>query len=147
MVVPSPRHLVALGDVDPVRAAPLADAGLTPYHAIRRALPLRPGAGVVVIGVGGLGHVAVQLLRALTACRVVAIDRRPAALDAAAAAGAAVTLEADALTASEVRRAAGGRGAGRVPDFGGVGARPGLAPGAGPAGGRRRAGRRGGGRG
>src|SRR5918912_325181 len=88
MVVPSPRHLVALGDVDPIRAAPLADAGLTPYHAIRRALPLAPGAGAVVIGVGGLGHVAVQLLRALSACRrIVAVDRRAEALEAAAAAG------------------------------------------------------------
>jgi propanol-preferring alcohol dehydrogenase len=135
MVVPSPRHLIALGDVDPIRAAPLADAGLTPYHAIRRALPLRPGAGVVVIGVGGLGHVAVQLLRALTACRVVAIDRRPAALEAAAAAGAAVTLEAGALTAPEVRRAAGGRGAELVLDFVGVDATLDLAAGAVAAGG------------
>src|SRR5919204_698097 len=68
VVVPSPRLLVPLGDLDPVRAAPLADAGLTPYHAIRRALPLPAGSAVVVIGVGGLGHVAVQLLGALTTC-------------------------------------------------------------------------------
>jgi propanol-preferring alcohol dehydrogenase len=130
MVVPSPRHLVPLGDLDPVRAAPLADAGLTPYHAIRRALPLPPGAGAVVIGVGGLGHVAIQILRALTACRVVAIDRRPEALEAAAAAGAAVTLPADGLAAPDVRRAAGGRGAALVLDFVGVDATLDLAAGA-----------------
>jgi propanol-preferring alcohol dehydrogenase len=135
MVVPSPRHLVALGDLEPIRAAPLADAGLTPYHAIRRALPLAPGCGAVVIGVGGLGHVAVQILRALTACRVVAIDRRPAALEAAAAAGAAVTLEADGLSAAEVRRAAGRRGAELVLDFVGVDATLDLAAGAVAAGG------------
>jgi alcohol dehydrogenase, propanol-preferring len=130
MVVPSPRHLVPLGDLDPVVAAPLADAGLTSYHAIRRALPLPPGGGVVVIGVGGLGHVAVQLLRALTACRVVAVDRRAAALEAAADAGAAVTLLADGLTASELRSAAGARGAALVLDFVGVDATLSLAAGA-----------------
>jgi len=108
IVVPSARHLVPLGDLDPLAAAPLADAGLTPYHAIRRALPLPPGSGAVVIGVGGLGHVAVQLLRALTACRVIAVDRRALALEAAAAAGAATTLLADGLAPDEVRRAAGG---------------------------------------
>jgi propanol-preferring alcohol dehydrogenase len=135
MIVPSPRHLVALGDLHPVRAAPLADAGLTPYHAIRRALPLPPGAGAVVIGVGGLGHVALQILRALTACRIVAIDRRPQALEAAAAAGAAVTLQADGLTPAELRRAAGRRGAELVLDFVGVDATLDLAAGAVTAGG------------
>jgi propanol-preferring alcohol dehydrogenase len=112
MIVPSPRLTVALGDLDPVAAAPLADAALTPYHAIRRALPrLRAGAGAVVIGVGGLGHVAVQILRALTSCRIVAVDRREQALELAARDGAHVTLAADGLTAREARRAAGGRGA------------------------------------
>jgi propanol-preferring alcohol dehydrogenase len=135
MVVPSARHLVPLGDLDPAGAAPLADAGLTPYHAIRRALPLDPGAGVVVIGVGGLGHVAIQILRAVTACRIVAIDRRPEALEAAAAAGAAVTLAADGLAAQEVRRAAGERGAALVLDFVGVDATLDLAAGAVAAGG------------
>jgi alcohol dehydrogenase, propanol-preferring len=117
VVIPSPRLLVALGDLDPVSAAPLADAALTPYHAIRRHLhELRPGATAVVIGVGGLGHVAVQLLRALTACRIVAIDTRAEALGLAARSGAHATLEAAGLTAREVRRAGGGRGAALVID-------------------------------
>ena len=117
MVVPSPRLTVPLGDLDPVAAAPLADAALTPYHAICRVLPrLRAGAGAVVIGVGGLGHVAVQLLRALTSCRIVAVDRRADALEVAARDGADVTLAADGLTVSEARRAAGGRGAALVID-------------------------------
>jgi alcohol dehydrogenase, propanol-preferring len=121
MIVPSPRLTVALGDLDPVAAAPLADAALTPYHAIRRALPsLREGAAALVIGVGGLGHVAVQILRALTSCRVVAVDRRDTALELAARDGADVTLPADGLTADEVRRAAGGRGAALVIDCVGV---------------------------
>jgi alcohol dehydrogenase, propanol-preferring len=116
MVVASPRLTVPLGDLDPVSAAPLADAALTPYHAIRRHLhELRPGATAVVVGVGGLGHVAVQLLRALTACRIVAIDPRAEALDLAAS-GAHATLDAAGVTAREVRRAGGGRGVALVID-------------------------------
>jgi propanol-preferring alcohol dehydrogenase len=121
MIVPSSRLTVPLGDLDPVAAAPLADAALTPYHAIQRALPhLRDGSGAVVIGVGGLGHVAVQILRALTSCRIVAVDRREQALEVAARDGADVTLAADGLTAGEARRAAGGRGAALVIDCVGV---------------------------
>jgi alcohol dehydrogenase, propanol-preferring len=121
MIVPSSRLTVPLGDLDPVAAAPLADAALTPYHAIRRALPcLRDGSGAVVIGVGGLGHVAVQILRALTSCRIVAVDRREQALEVAARDGADVMLASDRLTAPEARRAAGGRGAALVIDCVGV---------------------------
>ena len=121
MIVPSPRLTVPLRDLDPVAAAPLADAALTPYHAIRRALPsLRAGSAAVVIGVGGLGHVAVQILRALTSCRIIAVDRREQALELAARDGADATLAADGLTARAVRRAAGGRGAALVIDCVGV---------------------------
>ena len=67
MLVPDARLLVPLGDLDPRDAAPLSDAALTPYHAIKLALPqLVPGTSAVVIGVGGLGHMAVQMLRALS---------------------------------------------------------------------------------
>jgi alcohol dehydrogenase, propanol-preferring len=121
MIVPSPRLTVPLGDLDPVAAAPLADAALTPYHAIRRALPwLRAGSGAVVIGVGGLGHVAVQILRALTSCRIVAVDRREQALEIAARDGADVMLAADGRTTREAPRAAGARGAALVIDCVGV---------------------------
>ena len=64
MLVPHPRHLVPLGSLDPVRAAPLADAGVTPYRAVRRAGQwLVPGARVLLIGGGGLGQFALQYLR------------------------------------------------------------------------------------
>jgi propanol-preferring alcohol dehydrogenase len=64
MLVPHPRHLVSLGDLDPPRAAPLADAGITPLRAVRRAMPwLLPGSRVLVIGAGALGQFALQLLR------------------------------------------------------------------------------------
>ncbi len=76
-LVPSARLLVPLpAALDPREAAPLADAGLTPYHAVKRALPLLgAGSTAVVIGAGGLGQMAVQLLRALSGARVVAVDQ------------------------------------------------------------------------
>jgi propanol-preferring alcohol dehydrogenase len=88
---------------------------------VKRALrDLSPGSAAVVIGVGGLGHVAVQLLRALSGCRVVAIDRRQEALEMALEAGADVALRSDELDSQDVRRAAGGRGAALVIDCVGV---------------------------
>ena len=66
MIVPHPRHLVPLRSLDPVRAASLADAGVTPYRAVRRAAPwLLPGARVLLIGCGALGQFALQYLRLL----------------------------------------------------------------------------------
>lgn len=89
VVVPA-RSLVPLPDgLDPVAAAPLADAALTPFHAIRRAeRTLRPGSTAAVIGVGGLGHLAVQILKRTTGATVVAVDRRAEALKLALRCGA-----------------------------------------------------------
>ena len=86
VVVPA-RNLVPLGDADPVAAAPLADAGLTPYHAIKNALPNLAGGGrfALVIGLGGLGQIAVQILTALTGATVIATDMKPDAMERAEA--------------------------------------------------------------
>ncbi len=89
VIVPSARYLLPLGELDPVRAAPLADAGVTPYRAVRRfRQTLRDGDSVVVIGVGGLGQFAVQFLKLLTNARVVALDRVPGKLTRATNLGA-----------------------------------------------------------
>jgi propanol-preferring alcohol dehydrogenase len=88
VVVPA-RNLVALGDVDPIHAAPLTDAGMTALHAVERARPLlEPGATAAVVGIGGLGHLAVQFLRATSEVRVLAVDVDRARLDFAAEIGA-----------------------------------------------------------
>ncbi len=118
MLVPAARLLVPLPDgLDPVKAAPLTDAGLTPYHAVRRSWPkLGPGSTAVVVGVGGLGHLAVQVVRATTAARVVAVDTREEARSLAAAEGADLTV-APEDAAAEIRAATGGRGADVVLDF------------------------------
>ncbi|MCU4184458.1 NAD(P)-dependent alcohol dehydrogenase [Acidiferrimicrobium sp. IK] len=119
MLVPSSRLLLALPDgLDPLHAAPLTDAALTPYHAIRRSWPkLTPGSHAVVIGVGGLGHMAVQILRATTAARIVAVDARPEALTLATEYGADAVVQAGAAAAEEIRAATGGRGADVVLDL------------------------------
>ncbi len=65
VLVPEARFLVPIGDLDPVEAAPLTDAGLTTYTAIKSALPgIYPGSTAVVIGIGGLGFYAIQFLTA-----------------------------------------------------------------------------------
>lgn len=117
MLVPSPRFLVPLGDLDPRTAAPLSDAALTPYHAIKRSLHrLVPGSAALVVGVGGLGHVAVQLLRALSPAMVIATDVSADKLALAKEAGADHGLPADQDVAGQVRELTGGRGAALVLD-------------------------------
>ena len=75
MIVDDSRHLVPLLGLDPVKAAPLTDAGLTPYHAIKPVLSkLVPGSTAVVIGAGGLGHLGIQILKALSSCQVIVLD-------------------------------------------------------------------------
>jgi len=121
MTVPL-RNLVALGDADPVAAAPLADAGLTPYHAIKMALPRLAGGGkhAVVIGLGGLGLVAVQILRAITGAQVIATDLKPRAMARAREFGA-VTVDSGPDQVDQIRDLTKGRGADAVFDFVGAG--------------------------
>lgn len=75
-LVPSTRFLIPLGSIDPREAAPLSDAALTSYHAIKRSIGLLgAGSTVVIIGTGGLGQMAIQVLKALTAATtVIALD-------------------------------------------------------------------------
>ncbi len=94
MLVPDARFLVKVPDaLDLVDAAPLTDAGLTPYHAVTLSLPkLVPGAHVVTIGVGGLGHMGIQVLAALSGATITALDTRPEALQLATECGAHHTI-------------------------------------------------------
>ena len=119
MLVPDARHLVLLPDgLDPVRAAPLTDAALTPYHAVRRSWQkLAPGSTAVCIGIGGLGHLGVQVLRATTAAAVIAVDPRESARELAKRSGADLVLAPGPELVAEIRDATGGRGADVVLDF------------------------------
>ena len=130
MVVPDVRHLVPLTDLDPLDAAPLTDAGLTPYHAVKRSLELLvPGSTAVVIGVGGLGHLGVQILDAVCPATIIAVDTRDSALRLATDAGAAHALLADDA-AAEITGLTRGLGADVVLDFVGSDASMQLAVGA-----------------
>jgi propanol-preferring alcohol dehydrogenase len=123
MLVPAARLLVPLGDLSPVKAAPLTDAALTPYHAIKLALPhLNAESTVVVMGVGGLGHMAIQLLRVLAPVRIIAADVDDRKLKQAKALGAdEVVNNRDATSAAErILKITGSRGAGLVLDCVGV---------------------------
>lgn len=121
LIVDDKRHLVPLGDLDPVEAVSLTDAGLTPYHAIVSARDhLVPGSTAVVIGVGGLGHVGIQIIRALSDARVIAVDVSQDKLDLAREVGAAETVLSGPETAARIRELAGGRGAEAVFDFAGM---------------------------
>ncbi|GGN76862.1 oxidoreductase [Nocardia rhizosphaerihabitans] len=122
------RSFVPIGDMDFAQAAPLADAALTPMHAIRGASDqLWPGATAVAIGIGGLGHVAVQLLKAMTETRVIAVDVDADKLALATACGADIALQAGDATAAAILELTGGRGAEAVFDFVGADATAKLA--------------------
>ena len=103
VLVPSARYLVPIGSLDPVRAAPLADAGVTPYRAVRRAQPwLAPGARVLIIGFGALGQFALQYLLRLAGLAVFVHDLDPAKLALARSLGAAAWVDASGASVDVV---------------------------------------------
>jgi len=102
----------------PQDVAALADAGITAYHAVRKAAPLLyPGTTCVLIGAGGLGHIGIQCLAALTATTIIVVDRNPDALKLAEQLGAHHTVVADGTQRDVVADLTGGRGAEVVLDF------------------------------
>ena len=118
-VVVSERSIVPLPPgLNPVEVAPYSDAGITAYHAAKRVAHLVvPGATVVVLGIGGVGHVGLQLLRELgSGGTVVAVDPSPARRALAAGLGADAVLDGEEV-ADAVRDLTGGRGADLVVDF------------------------------
>jgi propanol-preferring alcohol dehydrogenase len=121
MLVDHERHLVPLGDLDPIQNVSLTDAGLTPYHAIKPSLPaLVPGSIAVVIGAGGLGHIGIQILRAMSPAVVVALDVSDDKLQLAQEVGAHHAFRSDESAVETVRALNGGRGATAVFDFVGI---------------------------
>jgi NAD+-dependent secondary alcohol dehydrogenase Adh1 len=102
----------------PQDVAALADAGITAYHAVRKAVPLLyPGTTCAVIGAGGLGHIGIQCLRALTATKILVVDRNAEALKLAGELGADHTVLADGTHVDAVKDLTGGAGADVVLDF------------------------------
>ena len=113
------RHLIPIDGLDPASAGPLADAGVTPYRAVRRVVPdVRPDGSVLVIGAGGLGQFGVQYLRMMTPARIVVVDVSQQRADVALGLGAdvAVVAEGDEAVA-RVLETVGPAGADAVIDF------------------------------
>jgi propanol-preferring alcohol dehydrogenase len=127
LLVPSTRYLIPLGILDPREAAPLTDAGLTSYHAVKRSMHLLgPGSTAVVIGAGGLGQMAIQVLKALcSATTVVAVDTSEDKLKIAKTMGADEALVSGDDAVRCIKDMTRGQGAEVVLDF--VGINPTLA--------------------
>lgn len=122
VLVDNARAIIPLKNLDPNSVGPLADAGATAYHAVKRCLPkLTPGSSAVIIGAGGLGSFAVQFLKVLSPARIIAVDNNPGRLAYAKELGAHETLEGVADTTREaILDLTDGRGAEAVLDFVGI---------------------------
>jgi NAD+-dependent secondary alcohol dehydrogenase Adh1 len=117
------RAVVKLPDgVEPKDVAAHADAGLTAYHAVKKAERLLyPGTTAVVIGAGGLGHIGIQSLKVLTAARVIVVDRSEGSLELARECGADEVVLTDGGEVEAIRERTNGLGAEAVIDFVGEG--------------------------
>ncbi|WP_238422564.1 NAD(P)-dependent alcohol dehydrogenase [Gordonia sp. 'Campus'] len=117
------RSVVRIDDsLEPADVAALADAGLTAYHAAAKVARMtRPGDTCVVIGAGGLGHIGIQVLAAISALRLIVVDRNPDAVALAEQIGADVGIVADGSHVEKVLELTGGHGAEAVLDFVGEG--------------------------
>jgi propanol-preferring alcohol dehydrogenase len=121
-LVPSTRFLIPLGKLDPREAAPLSDAALTSYHAVKRSLHLLgAGSTAVVIGAGGLGQMAIQILRVLSgATTVIAVDTSAEKLEIAKRMGADEALLSGDAAVTRIKDITRGQGAELVLDMVGV---------------------------
>ena len=119
LLLTSARSVVKLAEgLRPADVAALADAGLTAYHAVRKAVPLLyPGTHAVLIGAGGLGHIGLQTALALTAAEITVVDRSADVLERAGALGAHHTVLAAGGQVEQVMELTGGAGAHVVFDF------------------------------
>jgi NAD+-dependent secondary alcohol dehydrogenase Adh1 len=104
--------------LEPKTIAALADAGLTAIHAVKKAIPvLGPGTRAVVIGAGGLGHIGIQCLRAMTPAEIIVIDPSEPALALAGEMGAHHTVKVDGRHVDTVKEMTDGLGAEAIIDF------------------------------
>jgi propanol-preferring alcohol dehydrogenase len=118
VLVPHRRHVVSLGDLDPLAATPFGCAALCSYAAVKRVQPyLLGGSSCVIIGAGGLGQYGIQFVRALTGAAAITVDARPEKLELARELGADHGVLAGEHAAGEVRELTHGRGAQAVIDF------------------------------
>jgi propanol-preferring alcohol dehydrogenase len=118
VLVPHRRHVVSLGELDPLQATPFGCAALCAYAAVKRVRPHLPGAtALVVIGTGGLGQYGVQFARALSDAKIIAVDTRSDQLARARELGADHALPPGPEAREAIEDLTAGRGAAAVIDF------------------------------
>jgi alcohol dehydrogenase, propanol-preferring len=119
LLVPHERYLVPLSSLTPTHAAPLTDAALTPYRAIKKTLAmLEPDHHVLVIGLGGLGQYGVKLLRVLSGCPIIVVDVAASKLQLAREMGADHVIDgSNPDPAAEIRELTKGQGVNASFDF------------------------------
>jgi len=121
VLVPTYRYLLPLDELDPVKAAPLTDAALTPYRAVKKTIPyLYGGSYALIIGIGGLGQFGLSFLKLLTPAQIIAVDTVPQKLELAKSLGADYVVDGKGDVVGEVKRITGGEGAQAVVDFVGI---------------------------
>jgi len=107
--VPAQRHLINIDSLDHYNIAPLLDAGLTAYRAVKQALPLLyPGGVIVILGVGNIGYYAVQIAKVLyPKAKVIAVDVLQERLSLAAQLGSDYQVLADSSAVADIREISG----------------------------------------
>jgi NAD+-dependent secondary alcohol dehydrogenase Adh1 len=115
----SARSVIKLDPtLHPKDIAALADAGLTAIHAVKKAAEiLHPGTSAVVIGAGGLGHIGIQCLQAMTPAEIIVVDPSEKARALAGEVGADTTVAADGKQVDTVLEMTDGKGAEAIIDF------------------------------
>jgi propanol-preferring alcohol dehydrogenase len=108
MTVPHPKYLLNLDGLDPVTAAPYACSGVTTYSALKKVENVLH-TPIVIFGAGGLGLMALSLLKAMGGKGAIMVDIDARKREAAEAAGALATVDGKAPDALEqLQKKAGG---------------------------------------
>jgi D-arabinose 1-dehydrogenase-like Zn-dependent alcohol dehydrogenase len=109
VIVPDAKYCVDIGELDPTEAAPLACSGVTTYSALKKFGPKIKDTEVVIIGAGGLGRMAMTMLKAMGGKGAIIVDIDAAKRAAALKAGALAVIDSGAAdAAAQVTKATGG---------------------------------------
>jgi len=126
VLVPHERYCVDLGKLDPAETAPLACSGVTTYSALKKFGAKIKDEPVVIMGAGGLGHMALRVLRAIGGHGAIVVDIDAGKRQAALEAGALAAIDGSAADAPQQIQKATGGGATSVLDLVGSAATIGL---------------------
>ena len=115
----SVRNLIKLPQgLTPKDVAPFSDAGLTAYRVVKKATRhLLPGEACVIIGAGGLWHIAIQCLKAMCAADIIVVEKSQNALNHALELGADKGVLIDGNEVNSILELTNGKGAEAVIDF------------------------------